>query len=153
MHFEVTNSTGGGSLQPFNSGLFYLTNTTSSLTSSVSQTTQTASGSVGVATTTSTPSNSAASNSSSGDKGALKIGLGVGLGIGIPLLLLVAVLASVSVIGKHKRRKEIAGDPGFNLEKKVLSPVEMPNEGAIFEAPNVVAEAPGKDIRYELSGQ
>ncbi|KAK4546835.1 hypothetical protein LTR36_001567 [Oleoguttula mirabilis] len=133
MHFEVTLSSNDQSVDPFNSGYFYITNgsalstsgapvaTTASSTSTSSATaiaTAATSSTSSSATSTSSTASIAASNSSaasaaastsssssvqSNDQSTMKLGLGLGLGLGIPLLLIVASLLGYRLL---KRRRQ-----------------------------------------------
>ncbi|KAI9702200.1 MAG: hypothetical protein M1820_006282 [Bogoriella megaspora] len=182
MHFEITEASNGQSLNPFNSGIFHVSNGSSISTSSLFS-------SESPATASSIPSTSAvptrgpiltsalvASSSSSSasssvlsfvqerEDGTRKLGFGLGLGLGLPLLLIILGLAVFFVLKRKtasspRQPQEATARPGtspphYGHEYGVPRTQEFDAQAAVVEVPAVISyEFPGSEVRHELSAE
>lgn len=93
----------------------------------------------------------------------MKLGLGLGLGLGIPLLLLVASLLGYHLLKRRRQYKTVGPLVGDDMHQQTAPPIiykeqpqnqvhEVDRNRFVYEAPSEGAhEAPGPDVRYEMS--
>jgi hypothetical protein len=175
MHFEITMSSDGQSLDPFNSAIFFISNisaistsfvpsstTTSSISASssassqlptLSSTSTTRTISSSTLTSAAASATSAASKDTNTSNTTQKLGLGIGLGLGLPFILLIS-----GSMGFVTSRRKKAAASATEEDKYYVSPSAREYKSVLQKAQfheadreSAIHEAP-TDVAHEASG-